>query len=144
MVKDMSFSPKEIISILTADAPAPGGHYSQAVVYGGLVYVSGQLPTVVGSPHDPAASFEIQLRRVLANLSAILTASGSAPGRILKLSAYIVGGENWPTFNRVYAEVLGTARPARSVVPVPELHYGYLVEIDVIAALERSDDASIA
>jgi 2-iminobutanoate/2-iminopropanoate deaminase len=42
--------------------------------------------------------------------------------------------ENWPAFNSVYAEVMGEARPARSVVPVPELHYGYLVEIDAIAA----------
>jgi 2-iminobutanoate/2-iminopropanoate deaminase len=45
-----------------------------------------------------------------------------------------VGVENWPHFNAIYAEVMGEARPARSVVPVPELHYGYQVEIDAIAA----------
>lgn len=128
----------DITSVLTLDAPAPGGHYSQAIVHGGLVYVSGQLPVVAGQPHDPQAEFEVQMRRVLANLSAILSASGSSPARILKLSAYIVGAENWPVFNRVYAEVLGATRPARSVVPVPELHYGYLVEIDAIAAQEQA------
>ncbi|MEP9380390.1 RidA family protein [Aquabacter sp. CN5-332] len=130
----MSPTPDDLIPILSRDAPAPGGHYSQAIVHGGVVYVSGQLPTVIGSPHDPAAPFDTQLRRVLANLTAILAAAGSGPDRILKVSAYIVGGENWPAFNRIYAEVLGGARPARSVVPVPELHYGYLVEIDAIAA----------
>lgn len=128
----------DITSVLTPDAPAPGGHYSQALVHGGLVYVSGQLPVVAGQPHAPEAEFDVQLRRVLANLSAILSASGSSPARILKLSAYIVGAENWPVFNRVYAEVLGATRPARSVVPVPELHYGYLVEIDAIAAQEQT------
>ncbi len=124
----------DLIAILSPNAPAPGGHYSQAIVHGGLVYVSGQLPVVMGSPHDAAAPFETQLRRVLANLTAILETAGSGLDRAVKVSAYIVGGENWPTFNRVYAEVFAGARPARSVVPVPELHYGYLVEIDLIAA----------
>ncbi|TCT06784.1 RidA family protein [Aquabacter spiritensis] len=127
-------SDPDILPVLTAGAPAPGGHYTQAIVHGGLVYVSGQLPTVVGAPHDPGAPFETQLRRVLANLDAILAASGSGPDRLLKVTAYIVGGANWPAFNRLYAEHLGETRPARSVVPVPELHYGYLVEIDAIAA----------
>jgi enamine deaminase RidA (YjgF/YER057c/UK114 family) len=50
------------------------------------------------------------------------------------VSAYVVGVENWVAFNTVYAQVLGPAKPARSVIPVRELHYGYLVEIDAIAA----------
>lgn len=48
------------------------------------------------------------------------------------LTAYIVGVVNWPAFNKVYAELMGDARPARTVVPVPELHHGYLVEVDAI------------
>lgn len=43
--------------------------------------------------------------------------------------------QNWPEFNRVYSEMLGSAKPARTVIPVPELHYGYLVEMDAIATL---------
>ena len=53
------------------------------------------------------------------------------------VTAYIVGVENWPRFNGVYAAKLGEARPARTVVPVPELHYGYLVEIDAVALLPQ-------
>jgi 2-iminobutanoate/2-iminopropanoate deaminase len=120
--------------VATPNAPVPGGHYSQAVIHGGLVYVSGQLPVVVGTPHDTAAPFEVQARRALANLLAILTAAGSSPAGLLKVSAYIVGVEHWPAFNAVYAEMLGAAKPARSVITVPELHYGYLIEIDAVAA----------
>ena len=48
------------------------------------------------------------------------------------MTAYIVGVENWPAFNRVYTEAFGNAKPARTVVPVAELHHGYLVEIEAI------------
>jgi 2-iminobutanoate/2-iminopropanoate deaminase len=137
MVNHMPDGPATMHAISSADAPPPGGHYSQAVVHQGLVYVSGQLPVVSGKPHDPSAPFETQVRRALANLAAVLAASNSSSDRILKLSAYIVGAENWPAFNTIYAQVLGAARPARSVIPVPELHYGYLVEIDAIAAQEH-------
>jgi reactive intermediate/imine deaminase len=130
--------PSTLHPVATPDAPAPGGHYSQAVIHGGLVYVSGQLPVVAGAPHDPAAPFEVQARRALANLLAILAAAGSSPRSLLKVSAYIVGAEHWPAFNAVYADVLGAAKPARSVIPVPGLHYGYLIEIDAVAAQERT------
>ena len=123
--------------VATPAAPAPGGHYAQATVHGGLVHVSGQLPVVAGAPHDTAAPFEVQARRAIANLLAILTAAGSSPAGLLKVSAYIVGVEHWPAFNAVYAEMLGTAKPARSVITVPALHYGYLIEIDAVAAQER-------
>jgi 2-iminobutanoate/2-iminopropanoate deaminase len=137
MVNHMSDGPAKMHAISSADAPPPGGHYSQAVVHQGLVYVSGQLPVVSGKPHDPSAPFETQVRHALANLSAVLAASGSSLDRVLKLSAYIVGAANWPAFNTIYAQVLGAARPARSVIPVPELHYGYLVEIDAVAMQEK-------
>ena len=131
---DPSPAAPDIVAIAAPDAPPPGGHYAQAIAHGGLVYVSGQLPVQPGKPHDPQAPFEAQARHALANLCAILDAAGSGTDRLLKVTAYIVGVENWPAFNAVYAEILGNARPARSVVPVPHLHYGYLVEIDAVAA----------
>jgi len=112
----------------------PGGHYSPAVVHGGLVYASGQLGVRPDGSHTAGLPFEDQVRQALANLFAVLKAAGARPDRLVKVTAYIVGVENWPAFNAAYAEVMGDARPARSVVPVPELHYGYLVEIDAIAA----------
>jgi len=127
----------EISRIETKNAPAAGGHYSQAVKHNGLIYVSGQLPVQLGAAHDTEAAFEDQARLALANLLAILDAAGSTPGHLLKVTAYIVGIENWPRFNAVYSEILGDIKPARSIVPVPELHYGYLVEIDALAAEGR-------
>ncbi|MGO4566448.1 RidA family protein [Rhizobium sp. 2YAF20] len=60
----------------------------------------------------------------------------SSTDRILRVTAYIAGVEHWPSFNAIFAERFAQARPVRTVVPVPELHCGYLVELDAIAATE--------
>ena len=129
-------TPCDIATILTDKAPAPAGHYVQATVYGGMVQVSGQLPVRPDGTQAPEASFQDQARQALDNLLAVVRAAGSSPERLLKVTAYIVGVENWPQFNSVFAEALGDIKPARAVVPVPELHYGYLVEIDAVAAVD--------
>ncbi|WP_395614388.1 RidA family protein [Allosphingosinicella sp.] len=123
-----------IETIVTGAAPPPGGHYAQATASGDLLFVAGQLPVRPDGTHTADLPFEDQARQALANLLAIVRAGGSAPERVLKVNVYIVGIEHWPAFNRVYAELFGDARPARAVVPVPELHFGYLVEVDAIAA----------
>lgn len=111
----------------------PGGHYRHAVCHGDLVFVSGQLGARPDGTHTADLPFEDQVRQALANLRAALTSAGADLGDVLKLTAYIVDVAHWPRFNAVYAEVMGEARPARTVVPVPELHYGYLVELDAMA-----------
>ena len=121
--------------ILTDTAPAPAGHYSQAMRSGNDLYISGQLPIRADKAALPDMSFETQVRQALANVLAILEAAGGQPSDLLRVTAYIVGVENWPEFNRIYADILGDARPARTVVPVPELHYGFLVEVDAIARI---------
>ncbi|WP_341483584.1 RidA family protein [Methylobacterium indicum] len=83
--------------------------------------------------HTADEPFEVQARQALASLLAILAEAGSGPERILRVTAYVVGVAHWPEFNRLYAEVMGEAKPARTVVPVPELHHGYLVEVEAIA-----------
>jgi reactive intermediate/imine deaminase len=122
-----------VTRIHTPDAPQPAGHYSQATVAAGCIYISGQLPI---RPHGAALAdpgFETQARQAIANMLAILAAAGGDPRHLLKVTAYIVGVDNWPRFNAVYAAMLPGARPARTVVPVTELHHAYLVEIDAIA-----------
>ena len=120
-------------TISTPAAPPARGHYSQAVVHEGLVYVAGQLPIVPGEPDRRLESFEDQARQVLDNVAAILAAADSALSRVLKATVYIADVGHWPAFNAIYAERFGQHRPARTVVPVAGLHYGYLVEMDVIA-----------
>lgn len=126
-------------SIETRNAPAAGGHYSQAVVHGGLVYVAGQLPIVPSDPKRRLESFEEQAEQVISNVIAIVEAAGSSAERIVRTTVYVADIAHWPAFNAVYARRLGAHRPARTVVPVPELHYGYLLEMDAIAALRGED-----
>ena len=120
--------------IVTDAAPAPGGHYAQATAFNDLLFIAGQLPVRPDGTHMADLPFEEQARQALANVLAIVRAGGSAPERVLKVNVYIVGIEHWPAFNRVYAELFGEARPARAEVPVPELHFGYLLEVDAVAA----------
>jgi len=111
-----------LIPVLSDAAPRPAGHYSQAMIAGQQVFISGQLPIRPDSASLPDDGFESQAEQAIAE-------------RLVRVTAYIVGVENWPRFNAVYAAMLPNARPARTVVPVPELHHGYLVEVDAIAFL---------
>ena len=122
--------------VQTLHAPAPGGHYAQALIHDGLVYVSGQLPICPDGGDLSRARVEEQTERVLANLAAILSAAGSGLDRVLKTTVYVSDIALWDRVNAVYARVFGEHQPARAVVPVSELHHGYLVEIDAIAATE--------
>ena len=131
---------KLIRIIETKNAALPGGHYVQATEYNGLVHISGQLPINADGSHTFTEPFENQARQALKNLLEILTASGSSYEDLLKVTVYLVGVEYWPAFNRLYAEILGNARPARAIVPVPELHYGYLIEIDAVAVIPVNEN----
>lgn len=124
----------EIERLSVDGAAPPAGHYSPATAWGDLVFVSGQLPVRPDGTHTADQPFEVQARQVLDNLFAVLTAAGSSPERVLKVTVYVAGIAHWPAFNRLYAEAFGTSKPARCVVPVPELHHGYLVEVEAIAA----------
>jgi reactive intermediate/imine deaminase len=128
--------------VAVSSAPPPAGHYSPAVVHGGVIYISGQLGARPDGSHTAGEPFEAQARQALSNLLAVLSAAGGSADNLLKVTAYIVGVENWPAFNAVYAGAMGEARPARSVVPVPELHHGYLVEIEAIAAAPAPPEAA--
>jgi 2-iminobutanoate/2-iminopropanoate deaminase len=125
---------ENIAFINPKELAAPGGHYSHAVRFGDLVFVSGQLGIRPDGSHTAQLPFEDQVRQALQNLLTALRSAGATANDLLKVTAYIVDVERWPRFNALYAEVMGDACPTRSVVPVPQLHYGYLVEVDAIAA----------
>lgn len=113
-------------------APLPVGHYSQAVEAGGFVFVSGMLPST--DPDDARQhGFEAQSRMVLARCAQVLAAAGCRLDQVVQSTAYVVGMAHWAAFNRVYRDVFGEHRPARAVVPVPELNHGFLVEVTMTA-----------
>jgi 2-iminobutanoate/2-iminopropanoate deaminase len=124
----------EISRIETRNAPAAGGHYSQAVVHNGLVFVSGQIPIDPQTGEKKLGSIEEQTEQVLKNVEAILKAANSDFSRVLKMTVYVADIELWAAVNKVYARVLGEHRPARAVIPTGKLHYGFLIEIDAVAA----------
>jgi 2-iminobutanoate/2-iminopropanoate deaminase len=117
--------------------PIPKGHYSQAIVHNGLVYVSGQLPMdmVTGEPSkgDIGEQAELALR----NVEKILQAAGSDLSSVLQMTIYISDGEYWAQVNEVYARVMGEHRPARAIVPVKDLHFDLGIEIQAIAAIKE-------
>jgi threonine synthase len=138
--------------VLTPNAPRPAGHYSQAIVHGGLVWVSGQLPIdpALGPPAPagrgvPPGDVSAQTRLALANLDAILRAAGTSADRVLRCTVYVTDVALWPVVNAAYAaffQAHGAVPPARTVVPSGPLHYGYQVEIDAVAAMGAEPAAS--
>jgi len=121
--------------ISTSEAPAPAGHYSQAVVHNGVVYVAGQLAIVPGQTEHRVGSMAEQTEQTLRNVKAILRAAGSDLDRVLQMTIYISDISLWGEVNETYTKVMGAHRPARAVVPVKDLHYGYQIEIQAIAAV---------
>lgn len=123
--------------ISTPNAPKPAGHYSQAIVHNNLVYVSGQLPIDPESGEKRIGSIEEQTEQALKNLSEILKAAGSNLNQVIKTTVYISDIELWDRVNAVYARFFGEHRPARAVVPTRNLHFGFQIEIEAIAALDK-------
>jgi 2-iminobutanoate/2-iminopropanoate deaminase len=112
---------------------APGGHYSHAVKANGFVFIAGQLPIVHDGAKLAGASFEQQAQQTLDNVAAALNAAGSAIDRLVQVRVYVTDIASWPAFNVIYAAWIGSSRPARAVVPVPQLHYGFKIEIEAVA-----------
>jgi len=127
---------EEMEYINTHFAPEPSGHYSQAVVHAGLVFVSGQLPIDPKTGEKQLGTIEEQSARVLANLEAVLKASGSGKGKVIRVTVYVSNIVLWDRVNKVYADFFGDHKPARVVVPTRDLHYGFQIEMDAVAAVD--------
>ncbi len=123
-------------SVTAPGLEKPAGHYSHAIVHGGIAYLAGQLPRVPGDPDRRPGTIEEQTRQVLLNVDEALRACGSRRDRVLRCTVFVADIAHWPAVNRVYAEFFGEHRPARSVVPVNELHHGYAIEVEVTAAVD--------
>ena len=117
----------------------PGGHYSHGTVANGFVFVSGQLPIAPTGEKLTTASFADQVRQVLANVEAVLLASGSSRSQMVQVRVYVDNLDNWPEFNTLYAHWLGSHRPSRAVVPTMPLHYGLKVEVEAVALVASPD-----
>jgi 2-iminobutanoate/2-iminopropanoate deaminase len=125
-------------TIFTPKAPRPAGHYSQAVIHDGLVFISGQLPIDPQTGEKRLGSIEEQTEQVLRNVSALLEAADSGMDQVLKTTVYIADIGLWERVNKVYAAFFGEHRPARSVVPTRELHFGFQIEMEAVAVVRTT------
>ncbi len=119
----------------TKKAPNPAGHYSQAIIHGNTIYVSGQLPVNPATGEKITGEIEDQAFQALSNLKTILEEAGSGIGNVMKTTVYVSDISLWERVNAVYASFFGEHKPARSVVPSGKLHHGFLIEIDAVAAM---------
>jgi 2-iminobutanoate/2-iminopropanoate deaminase len=121
--------------IRTDEAPAPfqGAPYSQGIVHGDLVFVSGQLGVDPGSGQVVEGGIGPQTEQVMKNLGAILEEAGSSLGNVLKATIFLADLGDFAAMNEVYARYVGPIFPARATVQIAGLPSGALVEIEVVA-----------
>ncbi|MCX7787724.1 MAG: Rid family detoxifying hydrolase [Spirochaetes bacterium] len=120
-------------TILTKEAPIPKGHYAQGILAGGFLFISGQLPIDPETGDLVSGGMEEQAVQVLRNLEAVVKAAGGSKEDVVKVTVYIPDIGQWSAVNRIYGEFFGNHKPARSIVPTRELHYGALLEVEAIA-----------
>ena len=118
--------------IYTAGAPEAIGPYSQAIVAGGLVFTSGQIPINPATGAVEAVTIEEQTEQVCRNIKAVLEASGSSLEKVVKTVCFLSDMNDFAAFNGVYAKYF-TGKPARSCVAVKTLPKNVLVEVDTVA-----------
>ncbi len=122
---------KQIIS--TGKAPQAIGPYSQAVVSNGFAFLSGQIPLDPATGSLVDGDIAAQTARVLENLRAVLEASGSSLGQVLKTTVYLKDMSEFSRMNEVYARYFPEHPPARATVEAARLPRDVRVEIDCIA-----------
>lgn len=121
--------------VLTENAPAAIGPYSQAMITGNLVFTSGQIPLDPATGEIVGSDITGQAHRVFQNLAAVLEAAGSSLEKVVKTVCYLADMEDFVAFNAIYAQYF-TGKPARSCVAVKSLPKNVLVEVEVIAERE--------
>jgi 2-iminobutanoate/2-iminopropanoate deaminase len=120
--------------VVTQQAPAPIGPYSQGVISGGFLFVSGQIPIDPKTNEIVGGGVEAQTERVLQNVLAVVKEAKMGPENIVKTTVFLQDLADFAAMNEVYARYLGKEPPARSTVQVAALPRGVRIEIDAVAA----------
>lgn len=123
-----------MMSVRAADVPLPDGHASQAVVHGGFVFTSAVFPFNAATAVAKRITLEEQIERMIRNLAAVLTASGSSLERVVRTTVHIAEPKYVPRIDAVWARMFGDHRPARTIVANGALPPGVLVGIEAVAA----------
>ena len=125
---------KEIL--FTDKAPAPVGPYSQAILAGGFIFVSGQAALNPETKEAEHGDIKSQTKRTLENIEEILKAQGLTMNDVVKCTVFLTDINDFKEMNEVYGEYFAESKPARSTVEVANLPLGFRVEIEAIALKE--------
>lgn len=125
---------KKIVN--TSNAPAPIGPYSQAIIAGGMVYVSGQVAINPATGEIVSENIDKETEQVMKNLSAILAEAGTAFDKMVKCSIFVKNMNDFDRINKVYGNFFPENPPARETVEVGNLPKFVNVEISCIATLD--------
>lgn len=120
--------------VVTKHAPTPIGPYSQGVIAGGLLFVSGQIPIDPATDKLVEGDITVQTEQVLKNILAVLKEAKMGPENVVKATVYLADMADFPQVNEVYGKFLGKEPPARSTIQAAALPKGARIEMDVIAA----------
>jgi 2-iminobutanoate/2-iminopropanoate deaminase len=120
--------------VTSSKAPKPIGPYSQAIIAGGLLFVSGQIPIDPATGELVEGDIETQTEQALKNVVAILKEAKMGPENVVKTTVFLRDLAEFTRMNEVYARYLGKEPPARSTVQVAGLPRNVKIEIDAIAA----------
>jgi 2-iminobutanoate/2-iminopropanoate deaminase len=122
-------------SIVTNNAPAAIGPYSQAIEVNGFVFASGQLPIDPETGNFPEGGIKEQTTQSIKNAQKILEAAGTDLKHVVKTTVYLANMSDFAAMNEVYSLFFTEPFPARSAVAVKDLPKGAMVEVEVLAAL---------
>ena len=120
--------------VKTENAPLPAGPYSQAVISGSLVFVSGLIPTDPADGKIPEG-IEDQIRLTLKNVVSVLSAAGVGKGRVVKVSVYLTDMKDFALMNSIYTETFSIPYPARTCIGVVSLPKGVRIMIDAVGEI---------
>ncbi len=118
--------------LTSQNVPLPLGHYSHAVCANGFIFLSGILADKK-PPVGEMPSFEEQTRIVFAYCQDILAERGASIKDVVSTTIYVTDLAKWGACNSIYAEIFGDHKPARTIVPVPVLGYGFSIEVQMVA-----------
>lgn len=121
--------------IVCENAPAPAGHYAQAVLHGDTLYVSGQLGVTKDTPDPGAVRVADQVMFALCNIESIAKLIGATRSDVVKVTIFVTDIVHWEEANEACASFFGGHRPARSVVPCKDLHLGAKIEIEAVVGV---------
>ena len=124
-------------AIVTDKGPKPVGPYSQAIVEGDFIFVSGQGPINPGTGGLERGDVRAETRRVFENIRAILQASGSSLDHVMKCNVYLRDIKDFAAMNEVYQSYFSAPFPARTTIQAGALPGGIAVEIECIAKKAR-------